>query len=82
MREAFRTYSLSAVLSTWPLLALGVGIALLGVLTIHPFDGSASLAPRQLIWISVGILAYIACAITDMRFIRRTPVIVAGMLLP
>jgi rod shape determining protein RodA len=78
MREAFRTYSLSAVLSTWPLLALGVGIALLGVLTIHPFDGSASLAPRQLIWISVGILAYIACAITDMRFIRRTPVIVAG----
>jgi rod shape determining protein RodA len=80
MREAFRTYSFRAVLSTWPLLALGVAISLLGVLTIHPFDGSASLAPRQLIWIGVGTLAYLACAFTDMRFIRRTPVIIAGYL--
>lgn len=78
MSEAFRTYSFRAVLSTWPLLALGIAISLLGVLTIHPFDGGASLAPRQLIWIGVGALAYLACAFTDMRFIRRTQVIVAA----
>lgn len=81
MSELIRTNSFSAVLATWPLLALGVTLSLLGVLTIHPFDGSASLAPRQLIWIALGIIAYIGCAMTDLRFIRRTPVIISGYLL-
>src|SRR3989344_4930831 len=72
MSEIVRTHSFRAVLATWPLLALGVALSLLGVLTIHPFDGSPSLAPRQLVFIAVGI--------TDMRFIRRTQVIVAGYL--
>ncbi|HEY4489393.1 MAG TPA: FtsW/RodA/SpoVE family cell cycle protein [Candidatus Paceibacterota bacterium] len=80
MSEIVRTHSFRAVLATWPLLALGVALSLLGVLTIHPFDGSPSLAPRQLVFIAVGIVAYIAVAITDMRFIRRTQVIVAGYL--
>ncbi|MEA2701815.1 MAG: rod shape determining protein RodA [Candidatus Parcubacteria bacterium] len=78
MSEIVRTHSLKSVLATWPLLALGVGISLLGVLTIHPFDGSASLAPRQLIFVAIGVIAYVAVAITDMRFIRRTPVIIAS----
>lgn len=81
MSELIRTNSFSAVLATWPLLALGVTLSLLGVLAIHPFDGSASLAPRQLIWIALGIIAYISCAMTDLRFIRRTPVIISGYLL-
>jgi len=80
MSELVRTHSFRAVLSTWPLLALGVVLSLLGVLTIHPFDGSASLAPRQLVFIALGILVYVGIAVTDMRFIRRTPVIVAGYL--
>lgn len=81
MSELVRTHSLKAVFATWPLLALGVTLALLGVLTIHPFDGSASLAPRQLVWVGLGIVAYVAAAMTDMRFIRRTPVIVSGYVL-
>lgn len=80
MSEIVRTHSFRAVLETWPLLVLGIVLSLIGVLTIHPFDGSPSLAPRQLIFIGVGVLAYIAVAITDMRFIRRTPVIIAGYL--
>lgn len=80
MSEIVRTHSFRAVLSTWPLLALGVVLSLLGVLTIHPFDGSPSLAPRQLVFIGIGVIAYFAVAITDMRFIRRTPVIIAGYL--
>ncbi|HEX8591482.1 MAG TPA: FtsW/RodA/SpoVE family cell cycle protein [Candidatus Paceibacterota bacterium] len=80
MSEIVRTHSWGAVFTTWPLLVLGVTLSLLGVLTIHPFDGSASLAPRQLIWIGIGIAAYFIAAATDLRFIRRTPVIVAGYL--
>ena len=80
MSEIVRTNPFRAVLATWPLLAVAVTLSLLGVLTIHPFDGGASLAPRQLIWIGIGTVAYFACAMTDMRFIRRTPVIIAGYL--
>jgi len=78
MSELIRTNPFSAVLRTWPLLALAVTLSLLGVLTVHPFDGSPSLAPRQLIWIALGIAAYLTAAVTDLRFVRRTPVIVAG----
>lgn len=81
MSEIVRTHTFRAVLSTWPLLALGTALSLLGVLTIHPFDGSASLAPRQLIFIALGIAAYFSIAILDMRFIRRTPIIIAGYLI-
>lgn len=81
MSGIVRTHSFRAVLATWPLLALGVTLSLLGVLTIHPFDGSASLAPRQLIFVAVGVAAYIIAASTDLRFIRRTPVIIASYFL-
>ena len=78
MTELFRLNPVRAVLATWPMLAIAVTISLLGILTMHPFDGASSLAPRQLIWLGLGIVVYAACAITDMRFIRRTPVIVTG----
>jgi rod shape determining protein RodA len=52
----------------------------LGVLTIHPFDGTQSLAPRQLVFIAVGVVIYFGCAVTDMRFIRRTPFIISSYL--
>ena len=80
MTEMFRLNPIRAVLATWPLLAIGVTISLLGILTMHPFDGASSLAPRQLLWLAIGIAVYAGCAITDMRFIRRTPVIVSGYL--
>lgn len=78
MSEYVRMNPLWSVLRTWPFLAIAVAVSLLGVLTMHPFDGAASLAPRQLIWLGIGIVAYCVCAATDMRFIRRTPVIIAG----
>jgi rod shape determining protein RodA len=78
MTESARAHPLKALLSTWPLLATACTIALLGVLTMSPFNGSDSLAPRQLIWIAVGVIVYSACAMIDMRFIRRTQVIIAG----
>ncbi|MDB5265297.1 MAG: mrdB [Parcubacteria group bacterium] len=78
MSELARLNPWRAVLATWPMLAIAVTISLLGILTMHPFDGASSLAPRQLIWLTLGIIVYIGCALTDMRFIRRTPVIVTG----
>lgn len=78
MTEHARANPLKALLSTWPLVGTAVTLALLGVLTMSPFDGSSSLAPRQALWIAVGIVVYAACALADMRFIRRTQVIIAG----
>ncbi|HWU24522.1 MAG TPA: hypothetical protein VN086_02100, partial [Candidatus Paceibacterota bacterium] len=78
MTERARINLFKALFSTWPLLATAVTLSLLGVLTMNPFDGSSSLAPRQLIFIGIGIIVYAVCAVIDMRFIRRTPVIVAA----
>ncbi|KND49942.1 MAG: rod shape determining protein RodA [Parcubacteria bacterium C7867-008] len=80
MTELFRLNPIRAVLATWPLLAIAVTISLLGILTMHPFDGASSLAPRQLVWLGIGILVYTGCALMDMRFIRRTAVIISGYL--
>lgn len=81
MTEHARLSPFRALLSTWPLLATALTLSLLGVLTMAPFDGSSSLAPRQLIWIGIGTTLYCVCALVDMRFIRRTPVLIAGYLL-
>ncbi len=81
MTELGRVSPLRALLSSWPLLATAVAISLIGILTMNPFDGSASLAPRQLMWLGIGILVYAGCALFDMRFIRRAPVIITGYVL-
>ncbi len=67
---------LSPIKSTWPLLAIAVTLSCMGVLTMHPFDGGASLAPRQLVWILLGTVVYVVTAASDMRFVRRTPIII------
>ena len=69
---------IAPIRSYWPLLVIAISIALLGVITMDPFDGAASLAHRQLIWIGIGTIVFFVCALADMRFIRRTPVLLAG----
>jgi len=78
MSEFLRFYPLRSLRATWPLIAIPILISLIGIVTIHPFNGTESLAPRQLVWLFVAIALYITCAITDMRFIRRTPVLISG----
>lgn len=79
MSELVRPGALRAILSGWPLVLPAVLLALLGVLTIHPFvPGADSLAPRQLVWILIGLAAYAAFAASDMHVLRRAAVIVAG----
>jgi rod shape determining protein RodA len=81
MTENARANPFKALLSSWPLLATALTLAFLGVLTMSPFDGSSSLAPRQLIWIALGTVVYCVCALADMRFIRRPQVIISGYIL-
>ncbi len=81
MSELVRPGALQTLLSGWPLLLPSLALAFLGVLTMHPFGGEESLAPRQLMWIGIGIFVYVVCAVADMHVIRRTTVIVAGYVL-
>lgn len=78
MNELIGRRPRSAWLSEWPLLLIPVALTILGILTMHTFGDGSSLAPRQVIWLCVGIVAFLACASFDMRFIRRTPVILVG----
>jgi rod shape determining protein RodA len=61
----------------WTLLAPALALSLLGILTMSTFGIGASLAPRQLIWLVLGILVYVLLSSFDMRFIRRTPVVLS-----
>jgi rod shape determining protein RodA len=79
MSEAAREGALRAILSGWQLVLPAVALTLLGVLTMHPFGTDAeSFAPRQLLWLVFGLIAYAVCAAADMHVLRRTSVIVAG----
>ena len=59
----------------WTLLLPAVSLSLLGILTISTFGEGSSLAPRQLIWLVVAVAIYFGLSKIDMRFIRRTPVV-------
>lgn len=64
----------------WPLLVIPVALAILGILTMHTYGDGASLAPRHAVWLGIGVAVFVTCASIDMRFLRRTPVILAGYL--
>lgn len=61
----------------WTLLLPALALSLLGILTMHTFGQGASLAPRQLLWLTVGVGTYLLSANIDVRFIRRTPFVLA-----
>mgnify|MGYP003630616835 CR=1 FL=1 len=79
MSELARRNPFKILITEWPLLLIPVALCLLGILTMHPFGvGAPSLAPKQLTWLAIGIGVFITAASIDMRFIRRTPVLIAG----
>lgn len=78
MNERIGKSSIGVWLSEWPLLVIPVALTLIGIVTMHTFGEGSSLAPRQLVWLTIGIVVFMVCATIDMRFIRRTPVILVG----
>jgi rod shape determining protein RodA len=62
----------------WPLYVIALTLSLIGIVTMNTFGDGASLAPRQVIWLGISSAVFLVCASLDMRFIRRTPVIIVG----
>jgi rod shape determining protein RodA len=65
----------------WPLYVIALALSVLGIITMNTFGQGASLAGRQIIWLVVSTLVFGVCATFDMRFIRRTPIILTGYVL-
>jgi len=59
----------------WTLLFPALTLSLIGLLTMSTFGVGASLAPRQMLWLAVALGVYFGLSILDMRFIRRTSVV-------
>lgn len=59
----------------WTLLLPALTLSFLGILTMSTFGQGASLAPRQLLWLLIALSIYLGCSTLDMRFIRRTTVV-------
>ncbi len=59
----------------WTLLLPALTLSLLGILTMSTFGQGASLAPRQFLVLIVAVAVYLILSALDMRFIRRTPVV-------
>ena len=69
--------NLSVFGGDWTLLVPALVLSLAGILTMSTFGAGASLAPRQLLWLIVAFGAYLGAAAFDMRFLRRTSVVMA-----
>lgn len=70
----------------WTLLLPAITLSLVGILTMSTFGQGDSLASRQLLWLLIATVIYFVIATFDMRFIRRTSLvmtlyIIAGVLL-
>lgn len=61
----------------WTVLLPALAISLLGILTMSTFGQGASLAPRQLLWLCIAFGVSIALSTFDLRFIRRTSIVMA-----
>lgn len=68
---------LGSATGDWTLLLPAVALSLIGMLTMSTFGYGASLAPRQLLWLIVALCVYLVISAVDMRFLRRTSVVMA-----
>lgn len=59
----------------WTLLFPALILSLIGLLTMSTFGVGASLASRQMLWLAVSLGVYFGLSVLDMRFIRRTSVV-------
>ena len=59
----------------WTLFLPIIPLSRLGILTMHTFGQGASLAPRQLLWLAIATFVYLTLVHLDVRFIRRTSVV-------
>jgi rod shape determining protein RodA len=61
----------------WLLFGAAFALSLFGLLTMNSLTGDNSFFDKQIIWLSVSVLAFFVASAFDYRFLRRTWVIVA-----
>ena len=66
-----------AVSGDWTLLLPAIVLSLIGMLTMSTFGHGASLAGRQMLWLLIALGVYLVLSAIDMRFLRRTSVVMA-----
>ena len=60
----------------WFALSAALSIALLGLLTMRPFEGdTSSFFERQAIWIGLGLIGFFAASIPEYTFLRRRMIV-------
>ena len=59
----------------WTLLLPALALSLVGILTMSTFGQGVSLAPRQILWLALSLVIYFGLSLIDMRFVRRTSVV-------
>lgn len=64
-----------AIGADWTLLLPALALSLVGILTISTFGQGESFASRQLLWLVIAFGIYISLSNIDVRFIRRTPIV-------
>ena len=60
----------------WLLLGAALLISLAGLVSMASFSGETGFADKQLIWIALGLVAFFAASFFDLRFLRRTGIVV------
>jgi len=73
--------SLSSAGGDWTLFLPALVISLLGILTMSTFGQGASLGSRQLLWLVIAAGVYLTLSQFDLRFLRRTPVVLTAYVL-
>ncbi len=61
----------------WYIVLSLIPILIAGLVTMNSFTGEGNLFSKQLLWIGISFVVFLACGFIDFRFLRRTPVIVA-----
>ena len=56
----------------WLLLGSAIAISILGIVSMYSFGESNQFAPRQVIWLALGVGGFFLASIIDWRFLRRT----------
>ena len=56
----------------WVLLGSAVAISLLGIASMYEFGSTNQFAPKQMLWLALGVAVFAVVHFIDWRFLRRT----------
>jgi rod shape determining protein RodA len=64
-------------LTDWLLLGAALLISSAGLVSMASFSGANALADKQIVWLILGVICFFVVSSIDLRFLRRTEVVVA-----